>query len=64
MSFVIVQVSPKRWVVAEQQGIDSVFYKIITKPIAFRDKVLVVWQEILDLDMKDYSALTKEALLD
>ncbi len=55
MKYIIVQLSPKRFAVAEGSREE---YKICTKKIT-RDEALKVADELRNLDPRDYSDLTK-----
>lgn len=56
--YVIVQVSPERYVVAERKGD---YYKAITKKLIAKT-ARRVRAEILEKDEADYSAITVDAL--
>ncbi len=64
MRFIIIQVSPRRWVVAERDGAaSSRFYTICTTKIKTRQEASIVRTELLNLDTEDYSTITKDVLL-
>lgn len=60
MNFIIVQVSPKRFVVAEGAREE---YKICTKKMT-HDEAIEAADELRRLDVSDYSDLTKRILLE
>lgn len=63
--YIIVQVSPKRWAVAEQKGkSDGVNEcKVITKATT-RDQALEAALLILDVDEKDYPGWLEDLIIE
>lgn len=64
--YVVVRISPKRWVVAEHRlnmpG-DIPHHTIITEPISSSDEAAFIASEISSIPMEDYSNITKRYLI-
>lgn len=60
MKFIVVQISKKRFAIAEQTS--DTTYKVITNKISTRWEAEKVRNEIDELDYSDYSELTKRML--
>ncbi len=60
MNFIIVQLSPKRFAVAEGNRGE---YTVCTKGIT-RDEAIQVERELLNREEREYSELTKQSLLE
>ena len=63
MKLIIVQISAKRYVVAEQDSVTACLYRVITKPLD-RTMASVVWADVTMSPIEKYSQPTKDALLD
>src|ERR1700693_4808880 len=64
--FVVIQLSPRRWAVAEQSSITrpNEEFRIITKAFANRIDAQQACSEIAGKPAHEYSALTREHVLD
>lgn len=64
MKRVLIQVSKRRFVIAESDSVDDTTFKVISKKFRTKWEVNKVIKELDTLDEKDYSNYTKEQLLE